>query len=244
MSFRSIAEELLDKFYPTLKLSEDAVIIINQLMSLISPQIEPINSTNQLNTIISEIFPGTLATHATTELQNALNQTGTIANLIESGKRAIYRYILAEIIDLSGELTLKNNEDTIDAYIIISAIRDDELYYVFQPVIPQFPYGNSVDVASIIRAKTQGYTVTPGFILAVQDYIHEVLGNVKNYTTEQLAQLSQRFGTENPQYRNTDQGLRGLTESIIDYIIKTTISGRQDRGEIGFMDVLAALQSF
>ena len=250
MSFRPLAERILSQVHPKFRLSEDATIIINQLMSVITPQIQPLNSIEHLRTVTSQILPGQLAINASNEIDRTLQRienTVSAASQIEAVKTGVYEYLLAEILELAGNIARENSQELIDAYIIISAIRgDQELLQLFQYIIPQFPYGNSIDVGSIVESKTQKYNVVPGFVLSVQDYIRAVLSQVHNASIHELSQLAQRFGDQNPQFTTLEQARRGLAESIINYIIQKATTARQpnQNEELGFMDVLAALQNF
>ena len=249
MSFRPLAERVLTQTNSGLRLSEDATIIINQLMSLISSRIQPINSIEQLRATIPQILPGALATNANAQIDRIINQLGntvSAASQIEGIKTGIYEYLLAEILELGGNIAEENNENVIDAYIIISAIRGDpELFLVFRSIVPQFPYGNTIDIASIVQNQTQKYNVVPGFVLSIQDYIQVILAGTQGNSVQQLTQLSQKFGVKNPQYQSVQEAQRGLAESIIGYIIQKAQAGKQPQQneELGFMDVLSALQT-
>lgn len=241
MSFAAISKELLPLYHPRLALTSDGLTMIDILLLPIAQIIQPVGSIVDLRQVITNVFPKDLANNILGEINKVT--TAASGDVLIEAKDAVYRYFIGEIVDISGTMSSKYNpnEKNLDSYIITQAIIDDpELFILFRNHLYQFPYGNTLNISDFMLDKIRDAKLTPGFILAIQDYLSDLRMKMLQATPNDYVGVAARFGkvTAESDFKTQMQAWRDLQGIILSYIVKESQDLLKEKRELTYLDLL------
>lgn len=214
---------ILKKLHPDTRISQDALTLIQMMIRPFETEfgaiIEPIHDNPEENCPIEEFLleriKGELARHAISEFRRC----GRV-------KSAVIEYLIAEEIELSGNVSRDNRRATIsERDVIVSTVNDTELLTFFRDQIPVFVHiapPTEPQMRGVLMGRKRLTLPDRNFTQDYKEGIHNLAIAIVNYygkITEHdvrrdiatVARLAGRAGetmTKSPYYHIQDQILR------------------------------------
>jgi len=167
---QKLIKHVRSQVHPDIKISQSSIQLIIKLVRPVIHKLAMYNITDQV-----AFLPGTLSKHATAEYVKALVKDESITKVRSGGlgasksKRsivdktpaerardrvAVVEYLIAEVIELSGNCARDNSESTITpSCIYLPIINDEELIDLFHPSIRPFPYMRNIRADAVDLVK-------------------------------------------------------------------------------------------
>jgi hypothetical protein len=157
--------------HPGLIVDPSTVAYLQYLVTPYAQAVEQAEALDQLDAWLDVALPGELAKHAKSEVAKAVTKAGEVDDVekVKAARRGTIVYVLAELIELSGNRARDHGDTTILPWDLKLAIaKDEELETMFK----QNDGTDTVVVTVRIGASDSPHAMSEDFVAGILLYYH------------------------------------------------------------------------